>query len=153
MWIDGPGSAVNTLSQKWVETLKRDKTRFEHANGGLDFVRHSVVETTTLEQLIIAHGLPFFVKIDVEGYEARVLRGLKRPVPFLSFEVNLPEFRPEALECVKLLEDVAANGKFNYTADCLSGLALRKWLDAGEFSHLLEECASNAIEVFWKTPA
>jgi FkbM family methyltransferase len=31
MWIDGPGSAVNTLSQKWAETLKTNKDKFEHA--------------------------------------------------------------------------------------------------------------------------
>jgi FkbM family methyltransferase len=32
MWIDGPGSAVNTLSQKWVETLKTNKDKFEHTH-------------------------------------------------------------------------------------------------------------------------
>ena len=151
MWIDGPGSAVNTLSQKWVETLRDNKIRFENVHGMLDFAQQNVVETTTLERLILAHGHPFFVKIDVEGYEGKVLRGLKRPVPFLSFEVNLPEFRPEALECVKLLEELATDGEFNYTANCQQGLVLRRWLDAGEFSQLLEKCAENTIEVFWKT--
>jgi FkbM family methyltransferase len=58
----------------------------------LEFARRKAVKTTTLEELILTHDLPFFVKIDVEGYEASVIRGLQRPVPFLSFEVNLPEF-------------------------------------------------------------
>jgi FkbM family methyltransferase len=151
MWIDGPGSAVNTLSQKWVETLKSDKVRFEHTHGSLDFARSKAVETTTLDELILTHGSPFFVKIDVEGYEASVLRGLKRPVPFLSFEVNLPEFRPEGLECVKLLEGLAADGKFNYSADYQRGIALGKWLDAQAFSQVLEHCTETTIEVFWKT--
>ena len=152
MWIDGPGSAVNTLSQKWVETLKTNKDKFEHAHFGLEFARRKTVETTTLEELILTHGLPFFVKIDVEGYEASVIRGLKRPVPFLSFEINLPEFRQEGLECVRLLDGLGADGRFNYSADLQRGLALEKWLGAQEFSSVLEQCSERAIEVFWRTP-
>lgn len=153
MWIDGPGSALNTLSQKWVEALKANKMRFEHTHNGLDFSRSKTVETITLEQLIVEHGLPFFVKIDVEGHEVCVLRGLKRPVPFLSFEVNLPEFRPEGMECVKLLEQLTAEGKFNYAPDCKRGLVMRDWLPAQEFLPVLEQCTEKSIEVFWKTPA
>jgi FkbM family methyltransferase len=151
MWIDGPGSALNTLSQKWVGLLREDKTRFGGTQGSLDFARHRSVETTTLEQLMVAHGTPFFIKIDVEGYEPSVLRGLKRPVPFLSFEINLPEFKAEGLECVKLLERLATNGKFNYAADCQRGLALREWVDAQTFASEIERCSERAIEVFWKT--
>lgn len=151
MLIDGPGSAVNTLSRKWAETLKTNKDKFEHEHFGLEFARHKAVETTTLEDLIFAYGLPFFVKIDVEGHEVNVIRGLKHPVPFLSFEVNLPEFRQEGLECVSLLGALSAGGQFNYAADFQSGL-LGKWLGAQEFSRVLEECSERTIEVFWRTP-
>lgn len=151
MWIDGPGSAVNTLSQKWAETLKANKDKFEHAHFGLEFARRKAVETTTLEELILTHGLPFFVKIDVEGYEASVIRGLKHPVPFLSFEINLPEFRLEGLECVRLLDGLAADGKFNYAADLQRGMQ-GKWLGAQEFSSVLEQCSERTVEVFWRTP-
>jgi FkbM family methyltransferase len=151
MWVDGPGSAVNTLSQKWAETLKSDKLRIAGTHGGLTFAQSKTVETTTLEDLILTYGVPFFLKIDVEGYEAHVLRGLKRPVPFLSFEVNLPDFRPEGMECVRLLESLAADGKFNYAADCQQGVVLKHWVGAQEFSQVLERCAEPTIEVFWKT--
>jgi FkbM family methyltransferase len=150
MWIDGPGSAVNTLSKKWAETLKGDKTSFKCGNAGLDFAQTKIIQTTTLEELVQTHGAPFFVKIDVEGYEAQVLKGMKRPVPFLSFEVNLPEFRPEGLECVRRLEALAA-GKFNYATDCRQGLALPNWLDAPDFACILDQCTEKTIEVFWKT--
>jgi FkbM family methyltransferase len=148
MWVDEPGSAKNTFSRKWVDTLRDDQMRFGHR---LDFAGHTEIETTTLEDLFRIHGAPFFIKIDVEGYEVNVLRGLRRPVPYLSFEVNLPEFRSEGLECVATLAALGAEGKFNYSADCRTGLALGKWISSEEFLPILRECSDPSIEVFWKT--
>jgi FkbM family methyltransferase len=153
MWIDGPGSAVNTLSQKWASALKGNKARQTYGHCGLDFARQKTVETTTVEQLISAHGVPIFIKIDVEGYELNVIRGLQHPVPYLSFEVNLPEFRSEGLQCVEILGRLAAAGKFNYAVDCEQGLSLERWLSADEFLQILGQCTENAIEVFWKGSA
>jgi FkbM family methyltransferase len=153
MWIDGPGSAVNTLSQKWATALKENKARHTYGHCGLDFARQKTVETTTLEELIAAHGVPVFIKIDVEGYELNVIRGLQRPVRYLSFEVNLPEFGPEGLQCVELLGRLAAGGKFNYAVDCEQGLALERWLSSDEFLNVLGTCTESAIEVFWKGSA
>jgi hypothetical protein len=50
---------------------------------------------TTLDALIERHGMPSFVKIDVEGAEPDVLSGLSHPVATLSFE-----YLPRALELV-----------------------------------------------------
>lgn len=150
MWIDGPGSAVNTLSQKWATTLNANKTRHAHGHFGLEFAQNKTVETTTVEQLMAVHGVPIFIKIDVEGYELNVIRGLQRPVPYLSFEVNLPEFRSEGLQCVEILGRLAAAGRFNYAVDCEQGLALEVWLSADDFLQVLGQCTENAIEVFWR---
>jgi len=153
MWVDGPGSAVNTLSQKWASTLKGNKARHTYGHYGLDFARNKTVETTTLEELMSAHGVPIFIKIDVEGYEVNVIRSLQRPVRYLSFEVNLPEFRPEGIQCVELLGHLAAGGKFNYAVECEQGLALERWMSADEFLKVFGHCTESAIEVFWKGAA
>jgi FkbM family methyltransferase len=148
MWIDEPGSAKNSFSQKWVDSLRGDDKRFGHT---LSFANSKDVTTTTIEYLRESYGAPFFIKIDVEGHELSVLQGLKRPVPYLSFEVNLPEFRPEGLQCVDLLGNLAKHGRFNFATDCREGLALPEWLGPKEFSQILEQSAHGSLEVFWKT--
>jgi len=148
MWIDTPGSAMNTLSRKWAETLRNDATRF---GAKLGFGRWKEVETISMETLVAEYGQPFFIKIDVEGHELSVLRGMQRPVSYLSFEVNLPEFRPEGLECVQVLGRLASDGRFNYAVDCRRGLVLKEWLGKDEFYSILGACGEKSLEVFWKT--
>lgn len=149
MFVDAPGSALNTLNAKWVDTLRNDSVRF---GKSLNFREKMEVETVTVEELIDTHGRPFYMKIDVEGYEATVLKGMGRSVPYISLEVNLPEFEPEALECIALLERLGPGGSFNYTADCVHGFDLPNWLAKKEFMVELKACRKPSIEVFWRAP-
>jgi FkbM family methyltransferase len=151
MWIDAPGSAVNSMSPKWVESLKSNKATFRHSHGGLAFASKKSVETVTLDELIRTYGRPFFLKIDVEGYEVNVLRGLSAPIRFVSFEVNLPEFRSEGLECIKILEGLTPSAEFNYATDFRGGLVLQRWLGGKEIGHELNFFRSGTIEVFCRS--
>lgn len=65
------------------------------------------VSATTLDALIARHGVPAFVKIDVEGLEARVLAGLSRPLPALSFEFTTIQ-RGVAQDCIARLASLGA---------------------------------------------
>lgn len=151
MWIDGPGSAVNTMSRKWADHLKENKDSFKFGHCGMQFNHSKLVETTTVADLVKLYGAPFFIKIDVEGHELSVLRGMQEPVPFLSFEVNLRAFRREGIRCVEFLGQLKPGGSFNYTADCCAGLALGDWLRVEEFGPVLESCTDETVEVFWKS--
>lgn len=151
LFIDGPGSAVNTISRKWADHLKENKKSFKYQHCGLDFSKRKSIATTTINDLVRLYGAPFFVKIDVEGHELSVLRGMQRPVPFLSFEINLSMFRPEGISCVHELDQISSDGLFNYTSDCTSGLVLDKWLPAASICSVIETCNEESIEVFWKS--
>ena len=149
-WIAAPGCGKNTLSQKWVGTIGSNHARF---NEELSFGTRREVTTITLDDLIAAYGRPFFIKIDVEGYEASVLRGLTQPVPFGSFEVNLPEFRQEGIECIELLHVLCPGGTFNYTIGSQTRFASSTWLSRDEFLDAFTNCPEKCVEVFWRTEA
>jgi len=63
------------------------------------------VEQTTLDTAIAEYGKPTFIKIDVEGYEYEVLKGLSYPVCELSFEF-VCEFQYALSKCIDRLVDL-----------------------------------------------
>jgi FkbM family methyltransferase len=76
-----------------------------------------LVEVTTLDDLIKQYGRPYFVKIDVEGFEAEVLRGLTAPVPLLSFEF-LSDNIPQIETCLAQLSALAPISIRASSMDC-----------------------------------
>lgn len=83
-------SALSTLFDGWVTEGRFAKD--------YHWTKTARVALTTLDALIAAYGIPQFCKIDVEGFELQVLRGLTRPIPFVSFEFTR-EFLENAERC------------------------------------------------------
>lgn len=106
------------------------------------------VPMTTLDALIARHGVPSFIKIDVEGFEAEVLAGLTQAVPALSFEFTTiqPDVALAALDrCVAL-----GFSRFNATLGETHAFVHDGWCSAAELGVWLRGLphAANSGDVY-----
>ncbi|NUO57683.1 MAG: FkbM family methyltransferase [Hamadaea sp.] len=131
MALSSATPTVSSMSPEWINSVTRD-----HRFAGIHWNRTVAVDVVTLDQLVTAYGVPAFVKIDVEGFEPEVLRGLSHPVRALSFEY-LPPAHDAALTCLDLVEKLG-DYEYNYSPVETMRLASAGWLDAAGLTALLE---------------
>jgi len=95
--INTKNPTLTTFSQSWIRGFESNP---DIKAAPWDDTEQ--VAVTTLDQLISDHGVPAFCKIDVEGFEDKVLAGLSTPLPALSFEA-FPLQRDRSIQCVERL--------------------------------------------------
>lgn len=93
------------------------------------------VAVVTLDSVIAEHGMPRYIKIDVEGFEEEVLAGLSTPIELISVEF-LPGFPQLSLVLVDRLMElgdyrfnpvIGETGQFAW-AEWKSAEATKEWL-------------------------
>ncbi len=60
-----------------------------YENLGSKHVKTAQIEVDTLDNLMSRHGIPHYIKIDVEGHEFEVIKGLNTAIPHMSVEYHL----------------------------------------------------------------
>jgi FkbM family methyltransferase len=114
-------SEVSSLSKDWISEVS--KSRFHDKQ----WKETELVTISTLDTLISKYGVPKFCKIDVEGFEEEVLKGLSQPIPIISFEYTVPERLMEVRNCINQLVRL---GEFecNYTLGENMKFELDNWI-------------------------
>jgi FkbM family methyltransferase len=115
---------------------------------GQSWSKRMRVSVITIDDLMARHGMPAFIKIDVEGFEAEVLAGLSRPPKALSFEFTTIQ-REIARACI---ERCVALGftRFNAALGESQSLLHGEGIDAAAIGRWLVELphAANSGDIY-----
>jgi len=133
--VDNP--TVSTASHAFVEA--------SHGAPGWEgqvWGKTIKVGVTTLDALIARHGVPAFIKIDVEGYEAEALAGLTQAVPALSFEFTTIQ-RDVARACLARCAALAF-ARYNAALGESQTLAHEPWQSAPAIGAWLDALPAEA---------
>lgn len=122
--INSKNPTVSTVSQDFVTAARDGAKGWE----GQVWDKMIKVPATTLDALMAAYGEPGFVKIDVEGAEEMVLRGLSQPVAALSFEFTTIQ-RDVASACLTRCEELGYR-RFNVSLGETQAMAFEAAVDA-----------------------
>lgn len=98
---------IGTLSTHFMEAMG---PKIFNLDKGWDLQQEVFV--LTLDDLIERYGKPSFIKIDVEGYELEVVKGLNEKVDGLSFEFH-PQLPEETRQVIERLQALGFT-QFNY---------------------------------------
>lgn len=94
------------------------------------------IQVSTLDHQIAIHGIPTYCKIDVEGWELEVLKGLSKPISIISFEYH--QSVKEIEKAAKVLERVKGLGHYfcNIKQSEDDGFLLAEFIPIDDFTEL-----------------
>lgn len=127
-------TTLSTLSKEWTQKASK---RFRTLNWN----KKQEIQVSTLDSLIEKYGTPKFCKIDVEGYELEVLKGLSSSIPFISFEYMTPDNDEITLACIDYLYSINNNLMLNYSSGDSMILDLKYWKEYDKFIEILKSDA------------
>ena len=137
LWISRLTPSISTISQEWLTTVRQNR-RFANAR----WEEQTSVSVTTLEELIVQYGKPAFCKIDVEGGELDVIRGLTQPLTALSFEY-IPAVIEIALGCIDRLCQLG-NYEYNWRVSEFPRLRSPAWLSPQDMASQLQRMSRDS---------
>ena len=124
-------SVLSSFSQDFID--KTGDTRFV----GNTWNETKQIEIITLDSIIEKYGIPDFVKVDVEGFEPEVFKGLSKPLKVVSFEYTVPELSDNLFPIIEKLDSLG-NCTFNYSIGESMELHLKDWVSFENIKNILE---------------
>jgi FkbM family methyltransferase len=141
----------SSISDDWISTM-----------GGQDqsyrgiWSRQNVVPMITLDVLVEHFGMANFIKVDVEGFEERVLSGLSQQPPLISFEFTAAFLGPAMCCLGKEIFGEGSRYNFAYNADWGYPAQFEKdvWVGKEELKDALFEIegSDRQGDIFVKAP-
>jgi FkbM family methyltransferase len=112
---------------------------------GLKILETITVPVTTLDIAIEQFGVPGFCKVDVEGFETEVLRGLSHTISNFSLEYHtgLQDIK-NINDCVDILAE-RQKYEVNFTGQEGAFFLSERWLTIREFKESFPDCVSGNI--------
>lgn len=128
---------VSSFNQEWIDKMKEGRFK----DSGAEWKKAGEIRMTTLDNLITKYGEPAFIKIDVEGFELEVLKGLSRPVKMLSIEYAVPDHLELVNNCMDRIREIyGENIECNYSTGESARWKLDGWLGYDEMrEHIASE--------------
>lgn len=131
MSISTAEPVLSTFSSQWKEGRFKNTIWDEKTD----------VLITTLDLLISKYGNPRYIKIDVEGYEFEVLKGLTRRLGIISIEFT-SEYINNTINCIGYL-DFLGYTKFNVCLGENEKFSLDTFINKDEMINILKINASE----------
>jgi FkbM family methyltransferase len=133
-------STLSSFSPEWIESMKAERFNEYTWNEGID------ITVTTADKLINTFGVPSFIKIDVEGYELEVLKGLTQPIKMISFEYTVPEQTEKIIQCIDQIAKYNSNIECNYSDAEIMQWSMKDWLSPDEMKNFIKGAGFSDTE-------
>jgi len=139
---------LSSVSNEWMAAIQG-----EHAEYAGLWSKQLTVPMLTLDTLIGHYGAPYFIKIDVEGFEESVLDGLSDQPPLISFEFNTAYLKA-AMRCLDKAVFSAAS-VFNFAMGDPVAFELESWVGKEQIKEALTGMGNGDRygDIFARSPA
>ncbi len=114
---------VSTAAGSWKERIVEANPTFSKVRWN----REVAVDFVSLDDLIFLYGTPAYCKIDTEGFEVEVLRGLSCSIGLVSFEFIYGDLEA-TISCIELLESLD-DYEFNIAIGENRHFEFREWIN------------------------